>query len=355
MGGLHHDFDNPEVCDEFEEKPFELDHEQDTAPFFLALRGACTFTHKVRNLEHVGVSVVIIIDNQMEDFEKLVLTDDGSGGAIAIPSLMISKYDGEKLLDYIKRASSDERKSIKIMADFDMKHPDNRVEYDVFYSSAQDKALDFFYDFASTDDQLGDSVLMTPRLVYWQCTSCDQEYKDQNCICGGRYCAVDVRDYSGDERALIGKEIVMENLREKCIHKIAYQDLKIRNAFWNYMKMVHRGCYRTINAECYSTVAVQMNLPIPLIQQCVEDSFTSANHDSEHTLNNLIEDDLKYAKAYGTGVYPQISINYVKFRGNLDALNVFNGICAGFKKVPEVCETTQGLVTIDGLKKIQET
>mmetsp|Transcript_45373 Transcript_45373/g.33155 ORF Transcript_45373/g.33155 Transcript_45373/m.33155 type:complete len:375 (-) Transcript_45373:140-1264(-) len=343
------------MCSEVEERPFEHNFEKDATPFFIVERGDCSFVKKVRNLEAHGVALVIIIDNTEEDFDRLVLQDDGTGGGIQIPSMMISKSDGQMLLDYMRRASADELGKIVVMAEFEMSHPDNRVEYDVFYSSAQDKALDFFYDFALSDSELGDQVLMTPRLVYWQCASCDEEFKKENCICDGRYCALDARDYTEEEKKKInGREIVLENLREKCIYKLAYEDLKSPIAYWAYMKLVHRSCYRTINYECFTTAVQRLKLPFALINECVDESFSTGNIDSYQTINYLIDEDLEYVKKYGTGVYPQISINKVKFRGNLDSLNVFNAICAGFESPPKICIDTAGLVTAEGLKQLGE-
>lgn len=54
-----------------------------------------------------------------------------------------------------------------------MLRPDNRVEYDIWYSSSNDMALDFIHDFAQVDRRFGASVLMTPRFVFWRCEDCD--------------------------------------------------------------------------------------------------------------------------------------------------------------------------------------
>lgn len=53
------------------------------------------------------------------------------------------------------------------MADFVMEKPDNRVEYDVWLTSSNDRALDFIADFTSYDYKLGESALMTPHFVFW--------------------------------------------------------------------------------------------------------------------------------------------------------------------------------------------
>lgn len=113
-------------------------------PFFLADRGECSFVDKVRNIEESGAAVAIIVDNKRtENVSRIVMSDDGSGAGLRIPSMMISYSDGQKLIDFMNVASQDEIDQISIMVEFDMKRPDNRVEYDVWYSSNNDLALDF--------------------------------------------------------------------------------------------------------------------------------------------------------------------------------------------------------------------
>ena len=66
---------------------------------------------------------------------------------------------------------------IQMKAEFIMHKPDNRVEYDFFYTSSNDRALDFLRDFAEKDQQFGQTVLMEPHFVFWQCENCDEELK----------------------------------------------------------------------------------------------------------------------------------------------------------------------------------
>ena len=78
-------------------------------PFMVAARGGCTFVTKVRNMEETGVAVGIVIDNDdTEDIDTIVMSDDGSGAGIRIPSMLISKADGDKLLGFLKNATKEE-------------------------------------------------------------------------------------------------------------------------------------------------------------------------------------------------------------------------------------------------------
>ena len=67
-------------------------------------------------MENIGVAVAIIIDDSEEDIENVIMSDDGTGGGIRIPSMLIGKTDGKKLIDYLKRASDEELDQTAIMA-----------------------------------------------------------------------------------------------------------------------------------------------------------------------------------------------------------------------------------------------
>jgi hypothetical protein len=107
-------------------------------------------------MENIGVAVAIIADNTNEDIETIVMSDDGTGGGIRIPSMLIGNRDGQALIDFLKNANSSELESVAIMASFIMEKPDDRVEYDIWMTSSNDRALDFITDFKSLDTKFGD-------------------------------------------------------------------------------------------------------------------------------------------------------------------------------------------------------
>lgn len=125
-------------------------------PIMVADRGGCSFVTKVRNMQELGAAVAIVVDNTDEDISDVVMSDDGTGAGIRIPSMLISKKDGMKLIDFMKTASAEELNQIQVLASFVMSRPDNRVEYDIWYSSSNDVALDFFHDFMKIDKKFGD-------------------------------------------------------------------------------------------------------------------------------------------------------------------------------------------------------
>ena len=66
----------------------------------------CSFVQVTRNIERHGGSMAIIIDNvEKDDISKVTMSDDGTGAGIRIPAVLISKFDGERIIDWIIHAS----------------------------------------------------------------------------------------------------------------------------------------------------------------------------------------------------------------------------------------------------------
>lgn len=63
--------------------------------------------------------------------------------------------------------------SLAITAIFDLARPDNRVEYDIWLSSMDQRMLDFIEDFAEQDQLFEEDVLMTPHYKFYSCKVCD--------------------------------------------------------------------------------------------------------------------------------------------------------------------------------------
>lgn len=106
-------------------------------------------------MEKQGVAVAIIIDNTDENVQNVVMKDDGTGNSIRIPSMLIGRSDGDKLIEFLTSQPEEVLEKIQIKAEFQMEKPDNRVEYDFWYTSSNDKALDFIRDFGEIDQKFG--------------------------------------------------------------------------------------------------------------------------------------------------------------------------------------------------------
>lgn len=66
-------------------------------------RGSCTFVTKARNVQKIGGGLALIVDNRDENLDNVLMADDGTGSDIIIPTIMISKEEGDKIKDFMKR------------------------------------------------------------------------------------------------------------------------------------------------------------------------------------------------------------------------------------------------------------
>lgn len=67
----------------------------------LVERNDCTFTQKSINVQKEGGKLAIVIDNVAERSESIVMADDGKGHFVTIPTVIINRSDGLKILEYI--------------------------------------------------------------------------------------------------------------------------------------------------------------------------------------------------------------------------------------------------------------
>lgn len=195
IGSLLYDDVDSDFCEETEKDIKEFQgYNPDMQQSFMLVDGSdCSFVSKVRNVEETGAGLAIIIYPVEQDVNitNIVMSDDRTGSGIRIPSVLISKTDGDILWDFMETASEEDLRDLKVLATFEMNNPDNRVEYDFWYSSSNDIALDFLHSFYQVDKRFGDKVKMTPRFVFWECKDCEDDFKNEHCFSDGNYCAID--------------------------------------------------------------------------------------------------------------------------------------------------------------------
>jgi hypothetical protein len=101
-----------------------------------------------------------------------------------------------------------------------MVHPDNRVEYEFWYSSILDIDSDRLADIALYNSALEKNVLFTPRVLTYSCPSCSQNVKQDHCLADGRYCPFFPKHaLEGGMRDIRGNQLMLESLRQKCLYE----------------------------------------------------------------------------------------------------------------------------------------
>lgn len=227
------------------------------------------------------------------------MSDDGTGSGIRIPSMLIGRSDGANLIDFlmkyggtpsVKNLKSDDEevenskkgddtepddivppkkgnkdkekdkgkdkpvvdpKSQKmlemayIIITFDMENPDNRVEYDLWFTSTDDRALDFILNFQEYDKILGENALMTPHYVTFDCSDCENSFKQKECYGNGKYCAINHKQVK-----MSGQQIILEDIRQSCIYNQSMEKQNNGELFWKYIERAHGMCSDYINEDC---------------------------------------------------------------------------------------------------------
>lgn len=108
VGKIHYDPEDETVCTELDEAVYNrtVGTEDRVTPFYMARRGECSFVQKIRTMENLGIAVGIVVDNnQSENVDDVLMSDDGTGGGIRIPSMLISQKDGDKLINWMNNAT----------------------------------------------------------------------------------------------------------------------------------------------------------------------------------------------------------------------------------------------------------
>lgn len=223
--------DNDEGCNSFNTT---LKTESEQSPIVLVRRGGCSFVTKVRNVEHGGGKLAVIVDEVDGEYpDQIIMVDDGTGNGIQIPSVLIGKTDGESLITKYKELSA-ENKQIQLIATFDINRPDDRVEYEFWFTASNDRGLDFIRDFRTYHERLGKKLLMIPRYFSWPCVNCDELITAEDCFCEGNYCALDESNLR-----IQGRTILLEDLRQKCIYQNSLAANNNDTAWWDYVIKAH--------------------------------------------------------------------------------------------------------------------
>jgi hypothetical protein len=209
-------------------------------------RGNCTFVTKVRNIEKVGAKMALICDNKPESSENVIMADDGSGSAINIPSFIIRKRDCDIIKAELNRQQ--DSKTVYVRAEIDIVHPDNRVDYEYWFSTYLDQDAWSVYDLSLYQRALEADALFTPRILTYSCRFCSDEIKKAQCLVDGDFCPYYKSATSPDslQPAVMSQGLLYESLRQKCVH------LETPLAWFTYTTRFLDNCVKLndVSEEC---------------------------------------------------------------------------------------------------------
>ena len=305
---------------------------------------------KARNIQDFGGSLAIIaLNDAIDNPEHIIMVDDGTGTSIQIPTILIGKNDGDIIKDFLTdtKINSTLKREARIMATFEINNPDNRVEYDIWYSPGQISSYETISSLHSMNKALGTNVLMTPRLVL---STGIFDFmlgllNDDNCLPRSKYCAI----WNFNDSNLKGKDTLMEGLRQKCIYTSSFK-YKQGETWWEYIDFVYYNCKNGINADCLNQAYSKTSINKHDIQKCINDSFSQ-----NQTYNHFLEEDLEIWKNSSIAYFPAIVINNMTFRGTIEPLNILSALCAGFNETPSVCNVNGNVLEGYGERLLDKT
>lgn len=228
---------------ELDDMLIDSEESQDTVTKIVVVdRGNCSFVKKVRYAERAGASLVVVVDDRSENVTNVIMGDDGTGSGIRIPSMLIGKDSGQALKDFATVYSG-----ATLSAEFVIKAAGEKDEVEFWYSSTNTLAMDFIKEFDEYMHPLAKYIDFKPRYVTWPCPYCQENFKKDECLSDGKYCAPNHAKTMFDNAK--GKDVLLEDLREQCLHTRLAKEGK-EALWWDYMKTVHSECFGFVSEAC---------------------------------------------------------------------------------------------------------
>eukprot|EP00746_Dinoflagellata_sp_MGD_P164439 gnl/MRDRNA2_/MRDRNA2_93065_c0_seq1.p1 gnl/MRDRNA2_/MRDRNA2_93065_c0~~gnl/MRDRNA2_/MRDRNA2_93065_c0_seq1.p1 ORF type:complete len:517 (+),score=84.73 gnl/MRDRNA2_/MRDRNA2_93065_c0_seq1:94-1551(+) len=299
----------------------------------LVRRGKCTFVTKARVAKKKGAHAVIVVDKEdspftSESLANVIVADDGYGDKIDIPLILISRQDGKRLIDAVKRPQP-------IIAELAWDIPMNHfVTMDLWMSSASRQTTGFLREFRENAKELGDNLHFVPHFHVFSMPA------DYNELCSdgtGRFCAEDP-DGSGP---VTGAMVLREDVRQLCILETTGElvneqvNPKTRGyhySWWDYVTEFNTRCpvhgldenSRFGDACAQKVLGGIRGIDREKIERCIA---TRTDAMLEHERTNI---------AWSPHA---IRINGWRYKGQLDPDLATRALCSGFVVKPKECES----------------
>jgi len=324
------------------------------SPYILMVdRGGCTFVQKVRNAQYVGAAAVVIADDKCLCTDKEcinasgpstacemaepIMANDGSGGDIAIPAMLMSKHDA----DSIKKEMIENNQNIQLQMGWTMPKPDDRVEYELWSVPSEHVSKDFQKNWKYIAPKFDKHIYFTPRqYIYDGVTMCRSEGANlcyNLCTNSGRYCALDPDEDL--DSGISGADVVTESLRRICIWEQYGKDDGIGIKYWSYINEFLDKCDTPESfskLDCVYGVFKSAKIDGDKINKCMSDSGGTIGNKE----NTLLNTEIKAQVERNVIFLPTFFVNEVALRGSTTSDNVMNAICAGFLDgtAPDICD-----------------
>jgi hypothetical protein len=311
---------------------------QEQVPIFIVKNGGCKYVIKAMYAQLAGAKMLIIVDKDDEVPKEPVGHDIGFD--ISIPTIIIGKKDGDKLIQSVTEAAASKTESDKTVIatmNFPYGAPATTVTLHYFFSSADttDNAYKFIREFKDFYLKSSGVIVFEPHYVTWYCAPCQQQdWKVENpdCVSGGRYCAPD----PDSEGPLKGSDVVMEDLRQICVWK------NFPEAWWDYVDKFETCITTEKQNQCSQQVLKKLlrDNQVATIDRCMDDSFVGSGKSAKKGLNenDILVTERQMQDDFDISMFPTLFINYQQYMGSLgDSVAVSRAACESLQSPPEFC------------------
>jgi len=180
-----------------------------------------------------------------------------------------------------------------------------------------------------------------------------------NCISKGLYCSSPRYDLG----VFDGREILYENIRQKCVYFISKGIFKNSfipqepsdSIYWRYMETFFDKCLNKtvveLNHKCSQESQQIAGLNYKLVDDCVISSYAPEKDKLAIDLNNnntILEEEYNVKKNWKIKIFPTIMVNNKTLKGKVNSENLLEAICAGFAVKPQICYDESYFVKISG-------
>eukprot|EP00933_Yihiella_yeosuensis_P041407 TRINITY_DN35799_c0_g1_i1.p1 TRINITY_DN35799_c0_g1~~TRINITY_DN35799_c0_g1_i1.p1 ORF type:complete len:504 (+),score=64.73 TRINITY_DN35799_c0_g1_i1:69-1514(+) len=306
----------------------------------LVERGTCSFVTKVKVARKKKAHAVVIVDRKNSsmtphNIKRIIVADDGYGSTVNIPSILISRQEGQKLIDTLQHS--------QVIVELAWDVPSNSVVVvDLWMNSASKESARFLKEFEPKRVALNEYIRFVPHFAIFSMQA-EQDYNELCTDASARFCAEDP-DSSGD---VTGRMVIDEDVRRLCIHDVTKVKMKNRvpigtspvnvpeyaAGFWEYLKRFPDECpldgtdpQRKFGRTCSERVMQMGGVDVDLakVRDCVLDT----------------KDDKLLAQRKNVAWSPRaLRINGWRYSGSMDADLVTRAICAGFIEKPAPCKS----------------
>ena len=275
----------------------------------------------------------------------MFLADDGRGGEISIPAVLISLSDGEKLIEYYSSHLHDKSHRIRLEIHFLLEKTDNTVKFDIWFTPDQEKVYKFLKDFERYQNLLDTTAILDVHYITYPFFSYNPNNNQpiEDCLGCGLYCVRPGKTMTD------GALIALESIKQKCIYKYSYdinKNSKSRQLFWNYMIRFYDNCINgqnNYNKICSDNIIKSIGINKDEIDQCVYNSFIGTSFEKHrvdyHKMlkNKILDEEYEIRKTHFITRVPSLTINGKFYDGSWKAEYVFDALCASLNKKPSIC------------------